>query len=288
MTDAIKGALCMSLFGVLWAVIELLGGSLSSDYSPYQVVWSRYLVHILLSLAAMLALRHSLSVRTGLWRVQLLRSSTMLVMPVAFVAAMHAGPAGSVWSMVWLAPLLAMAAGRWLQGTALRGTDWAAAALCFAGAALVWQPGVPLSLQSAAWALAAAASLAAYLILTTALRADSVWLSLFYTALVPLVALSFLMPALWAPVSLRFALVCLTIGATGWVALLALDKAIRLLMPAYAAVFVYVEVVMDALLVRGLDEAITALATGILICGLTWAAIRTSRRQQAGSRRPAA
>jgi drug/metabolite transporter (DMT)-like permease len=236
----------------------------------------------------MLLTRHSLSVRTGLWRVQLVRSSTMLVMPVAFVAAMHTGPAASVWSMLWLAPILTMAAGRWLQGTAVTATDWAAAMLCFGGAVLAWQPGAPLSLPSAAWAFIAAASFAAYQILTWSLRSDSVWLSLFYTALVPFVALSFLMPVVWAPVSPRAFLVCIAIGVTGWVGLLALDKAIRLLMPAYAAVFIYVQVVTDALIVRGLDEAGVAVATGILVCGLAWAEVSVGRRQQKGHRRAAA
>jgi drug/metabolite transporter (DMT)-like permease len=190
--------------------------------------------------------------------------------------------------MLALAPILTMAAGRWLHGTAVSLTDWVAAALCFAGALLILQPGAPLSLQSASLALLAAASFGAYLILTVALRIDSVWLSLFYTALVPFVALSALMPAVWTPVSLRAGMLLVAIGATGWVGLLLLDKSIRLLMPAHAAVFIYVQVVIDALIIHRLDETATVFGSGIVVCGLICAAMSAHRRQATQGRSAAA
>ena len=46
MSPARYSMLLMIGFGVLWAAVESVAVHLSRGYSPYQVVWTRYAVHL--------------------------------------------------------------------------------------------------------------------------------------------------------------------------------------------------------------------------------------------------
>ena len=43
----------MAGFAFFWAVVEALAAGILRDYSPYQVVFTRYVVHMLLMLAVL-------------------------------------------------------------------------------------------------------------------------------------------------------------------------------------------------------------------------------------------
>jgi drug/metabolite transporter (DMT)-like permease len=272
-----KGVLYMSAFAVMFAIVEGLGVLLPAGYSPYQVVWARYLVHLVLTLAVMLALDRSLAIRSVHSTLQVCRSAMMLVMPVAFVMAAGAARVGLVWTLLWLAPLMAIAWAKWHGDTSLGAIDWLIALACLAGAVLVLRPGPALALTGTLFALLSAGSFAAYILMTGGLHGDSVLTSLFYTATVPFLALSLVMPSTWTPVTPRAALVFTAIGVVGWGALLALDRGVRLLGSARASIFAFLAVVVGAGLERDTDRA-TMTGAGIIGIALIGAAILAIRR----------
>ena len=102
---------------------------------------------------------------------------------------------------------------------------WAAAALGTVAAWVYFAPtGVP-SPGAIVFGLAMAGSFALYIPMTRRLREEPLRTNLFYTAIVPLVALLPLMPRVWVTPAFSELLGLAFIGAVGWSALLALDRA---------------------------------------------------------------
>ncbi len=268
----------MSAFGVMFATVETLGSALLGDYSAYQVVWGRYLVHFVVTLGVMLALGRSISLRSAHPALQLTRSAMMLVMPVALVLAAEEAPAAFAWTLLWFAPLATMAWERWVRGVRFATLDWLFAAACVAGTALVLRPAMGTYLAGSLLALLSAASFGVYISLTGELRRDAVLTSLFYTATVPFAAMSLVLPWVWRPLSLEAGLGLVGVGALGWLALLALDKGVRLLGAGRGAVFAFVAVIASALVARETGHATTVAGAGIIGVALAGAAIRAVGR----------
>jgi drug/metabolite transporter (DMT)-like permease len=275
----LKGVLYMSAYGAMFPIVEALGSVLLADYSAYQVVWGRYLVHLVLTFGVMLVLDRSIRIRSACPGTQLTRSAMMLVMPVAFVLAAGEAPVDFVWTLLWLAPLVAMAWERWFRGVSVTALDWTIAVACVAGTVLVFRPEPGTHLAGTAFALLSAASLGVYISLTGELRRDAIRTSLFYTATVPFVAMSLLMPWIWRPVSPKAGLLLIAVGALGWLALLALDKGVRLLGAGQAAVFAFLAIIVGALIARETGHAATIAGAGIIGIALIGAAIRAVRRR---------
>ncbi len=217
----------MSCFAVIWAVLEdELGVRLRQPYDLTQVVWCRYAAHLVV-----VALVWGWRAPRTFWRtsrigLQLGRSLLMIVMPMGFMfAAMTGTPVSTVWAIFWIAPLLILVgahlylaehAPRWL---------WILTTLAtLAAIAVVHPTGVP-TLGGLAWAVAMSGSFAFYVVLTRELRTELLSANLFYTALGVIIPLSLWVPRVWLPPSMHDAAILFGIGALGFVALLALDRA---------------------------------------------------------------
>ena len=219
-------AMCAAM--ALWTIVEALGASVPSDYSPLQVVWTRYAVHLLLLLALVGSRLGVAVLRTSRPAIQLVRSLTMVGMPAFFLLALgDAGGGRDVWATFWIAPLLAMGlAGMMLREKASR-PSWLAALLGFAGALLILRPSGHVGAAGALFAIAMATCFALYLVLTRLLRGESTESKLFYTAFGVLVALAPLMPAVWVRPTHRALLLMAGVGAVGLGALWALDRSLE-------------------------------------------------------------
>ena len=97
-----RSMLLMIVFAALWAAVEAVALHLSRGYSPFQVVWTRYAVH----LAFMLLVwgwgtpRSLIATRRPLY--QLARSSLMLVMPASFILGVSSGlDNGTLLAIFW-------------------------------------------------------------------------------------------------------------------------------------------------------------------------------------------
>ena len=226
MSAARYSMLLMIAFGVLWAVLEAVATHLSHAYSPYQVVWTRYAVHLGFMLAVW-GWRQPLSlVKTHRPVFQFGRSALMLIMPASFVVGLTRGlDRDTLMAVFWVTPLLILAfSAIFLRETATFMLSLAAGG-AVAGAVLLSSPEhSPPSIRSLLWPLVMAGSFSLYVVMTRSLRTESTRANLFYTALGVFLALSPLMPAVWVTPTLHDLAVMVAIGLLGWVSLYCLDR----------------------------------------------------------------
>lgn len=226
MSPAHRSMLLMAVFMALWVVMEGLGAaSLTRAYSPFQIVWWRYGVHLLFMLAVWGWRNPQSLFRTSRPITHFTRSLLMLGMPASFVFALHEHvPISTGMTIFWLSPVLILA----FAAVALRERTglWAwLVCLCgWLGTVLVMRPEVPKLGAPLLLPFVMAITFAAYVVMTRMLRTEPGHVNLFYTALGVFLALSPFIPAVWIMPNGQDLLVLTGIGLIGYLALLALDR----------------------------------------------------------------
>jgi drug/metabolite transporter (DMT)-like permease len=239
--------LLMASFAALWAAIEALGAVVLHRYSPYQVVWVRYAVH----LAVMLAVwgwrqpRSLLGTRRPVF--QLARSMLMLGMPASWIIGMQSGMAPStLMCLFWLNPLLILLLAWLFLHERISAPLWLATAGAACGAVILHPPGGLEAVALLALPLAMALCFSLYVIMTRSLRTESTMTNLFYTALGVFLALTPAMPGLWVMPQPLDALVMGAIGVLGLAALYLLDRMAAAGPVSVSAPFAYLQIVAAA------------------------------------------
>ena len=214
----------MLLFTAGWFVVEdVFGHAIRNPLNVLQIIWCRYLVHLFV---VILVFRRQRFWHTTRPRYQLARSALMLTMPLGFVGAIVAGAtAEQAWAGFWIAPTLMLVFG-WLLNreapgplTVLLVCISSAAAVVVVGSGPAWAP-LPFT-----GTFIMAASFAIYVAMTRSLRTETLAANLFYTALVPFLALAPVMPLVWLTPDLTDGLAIAGIGVVGFVSLFFLDRA---------------------------------------------------------------
>lgn len=227
--SARRGIALAVAFAALWAVLEVaLGSRLSRRYDLLQVVWTRYATHLALMLLLFGWVAPAMLWRTRRPGFQLARSAMMLVMPAGFAFALAAGTGPhTVWAQFWVAPLLILALARWWLREPVAPLLWGCAAVVAAAGLLFHPPRMPSSAAAVVLPAAMSASFCVYVAATRILREEPLRANLFYTAVVPFLALTPYMPFAWQTPNLHDAIVLAGIGAVGLAMLAALDRAVH-------------------------------------------------------------
>ena len=222
----VRGPLVLCLAMLLWPIVERLAQALSQPYSPFQIVWVRYSVHLVLMLALWTPGGPARLVRTRRPGLQVIRGLTMLGMPTCFVLAHARMSLDAVMSLFWISPLMAMlVAALWL-GDRPGGRRWASAAAAYGGVLLVLESFAVTPRRASVLPLIMAACFALYLVLTRLMRGETGASRLFYTALGVWVPLGLVMPWVWKTPTLRDFGLMASIGILGFLFLLGLDLAL--------------------------------------------------------------
>jgi drug/metabolite transporter (DMT)-like permease len=190
-----------------------------------QVVWMRYLVHLIIVLLLWGWSRPSRIWRTKRPAYHFMRSMMMLIMPLSFVVALTSGLSTSLsWLLFWLSPVMVVCIAAFWLGEHPSRTTWLAAVLGLLGVAAVLRPAIPSSLSlTLVIPVVAGLSFSMYVVMTRSLSAESIEARLFYTGagvfsvLTPFVLLHWITPS-WHDIP-----VIIAIGSLGFVALLMLD-----------------------------------------------------------------
>jgi drug/metabolite transporter (DMT)-like permease len=273
----------MATFAALWAVVEAIAGGLLVKYSPYQVVWTRYAVHLTLMLALW-----GWRTPSSLWRTsrpgfQLGRSLLMLVMPASWVVGMQLGMhSGTLMAVFWLAPLMILGLAMPLLSERVPMLVWVLAALATLGGSILFLPAP----WPRAWVLVAplamGLSFATYVVMTRSLRAENVRANLFYTAAGVFLALTPFMPIVWITPNLHDFAVLVAIGLLGYLALFALDRAAAAAPLAASTPFCFLQLLFTVAIAQGLGHFHVDLRSGFGLALITVVAIvawaRTSQR----------
>lgn len=218
-----RAYLLVVAFVALWAVVETIAHHVVFRYSPFQVVWTRYAVHLLLMLA--------IWARTpaALWRTrrpgyQLGRSLLMLVMPGSWALAMAGGTPGNViMALFWVSPVMVLLLAAWLLGERPGALSWAATIAGYAGVLLTFRPPLPAGSQLLL-PLLMGLSFSLYVVLTRPLRFEATRVNLFYSALGVFLVLTPLMPRVWQAPPLHDVAIFIVIGVLGYLALWCVDR----------------------------------------------------------------
>ena len=225
MTDARRGMLLMIAFVALWAAVEALAAHVLRAYSPYQVVWTRYAVHLLFMLAVW-GWRAPMSLlRTRRVGFQLARSLLMLAMPASWILAVrHGVHPGTLMAIFWLSPLMMLAIAAVTLRETIPAWTWGLAALASTGAIAFSGPEASSIGANLAFPVCMALSFSAYVVMTRSLRSETTRANLFYTAFGVFLALSPFVPGVWVSPNLRDGIVLAGVGLLGFVALYAIDR----------------------------------------------------------------
>lgn len=265
-----RAMLLMAAFATLWAAIEALGGLVLHRYSPYQVVWVRYAVH----LAVMLAVwgwrqpRSLLGTRRPVF--QLARSLLMLGMPAAWVVGMQSGMAPTTLMCVfWLNPLLLLLLAWIFLHERIAAHLWIATLVAACGAVALHPPGGLETVTLLVLPLAMALCFSLYVVMTRSLRTESTKTNLFYTALGVFLALTPTMPGLWVTPEPLDALIMCAIGVLGLAALYLIDRMAAAAPVSVSAPFAYLQIAAAAAiaLVAGMEShlSVRRIVVGLLL-----------------------
>lgn len=281
MTSERRAVVLMLAFVALWAIVETLAAGILKSYSPWQVVWTRYAVH----LALMLAIWGWREPAT-LWRsprpgYQLARSMLMLGMPAFWILGAQAGH-GFVMAFFWIAPLAILVLARIFLREAIAPALWFAGVAASAAGFLVYRPGSLPALDTLVYPVGMALCFSIYIAMTRPLRHERTRTNLFYSALGVFLVLTPAMPGVWTtPGATDFA-VFVAVGILGYLCLLALDRAcaaapVSLTAPATAG-FLAVSIPVGAILGHAPigKGALAGLALTAVALILVWA--RTAPR----------
>lgn len=254
--------------------------------------WLRYAVHVALVALLVVPVRGLSILRPQQPRDQMLRGLVMLLATLMFFTTLAYLPQAEATAIVFLAPLLVLAAAPWLLKEKPRLSRWIAAGVGFCGVLIVIRPGSGLHPVGVLCGLATACLFAGQFIATRRLARENPFTTLLWSGLVGTVgmtlALPFLLPAAMPAIrALGMAewLVMISTGISGGIGHLLQIQAYRTAPASMLAPFVYLQITCAATLgwliwdhfpgpLTWLGIAITS-GSGVAIAVLEW------RRQKA-------
>jgi drug/metabolite transporter (DMT)-like permease len=267
----------MMAFAGLWALVEGLAAVALSHYSSYQVVWTRYAVHLVLMLAIWGWRQPKSLWTTSRPLYQFARSLLMLAMPASFAFGLRVGLSeDTLMSVFWVSPLLILIFATIFLKERPPAVVWVLTTLGWLGTLVVFEP----DLGNGRWALlfpfVMAITFAMYVVMTRPLRTEMGHANLFYTALGVFLALTPIVPAVWVTPTPADLVVFIGVGILGYLALLALDRMAAAAPVSLSAPFVFMQLVFMVAIGRaeGLVRTRSHFVFGALLIvaaiGLLW------------------
>jgi drug/metabolite transporter (DMT)-like permease len=246
-----RAILYMIFSSLCFAAVELAGNFYVRNVTAPQLVWSRYAVHLLFMLAVLGPRFKTRLYKTSRLKLQIVRSLTMVAMPLCFILAATHMPTNDVWSVYWLSPAMMLVLSTLVLHEPVGNTRWIVCAIGFVGALLVYRPDGGILNPYSIFAFGCGLAIALHLMLSRILREDHPILSLFHTALWAFLVFSFFLPFLWKTPALTDLIGIVLVGLIGMVALYTLALSGELVPLSVVAIFSYTELIWD-LLLKGL------------------------------------
>ena len=223
--------------------LDSLAKVMLQSYPLVEVVWARFLFHLLF-VSAVMGRRFGSMVRSGKLSLQLVRSVLLFTTTLLFFAGVHLVPLAEASAIMFLTPILVTALSVPLLREAVGPRRWAGVAIGFCGALIIVRPASGFMELGALILLVAATTNASYQIITRQLRAiDSPLTTLFYSALPGAVVFSLAVPFFWVTPRLLDWGLFLAMGICGGLGHLCLIKAFRAAPAAVVAPVSYVSLI---------------------------------------------
>jgi len=152
----LKGALWMSLSGLLFAVLSAIVRHVSAEMHPFEIAFFRSVV--ILAIMLVWKGRSIKTMQVGQWKMHMVRAVSGTTAMLCIFSAFALMPVAEVTALTFTAPLFATLGAGLFLGETVRMRRWMATLFGFAGAMIILRPGVE-ALTEGAW-LAIAASVA--------------------------------------------------------------------------------------------------------------------------------
>lgn len=210
---AVAMVLAMTL---CFMVLETTAKWLSRTYPVPMLVWARYAGHLALMLVLFAPTRGRALFRTSQPTGQLSRATLLLGSTLCNFGAVSFLPLAEVKAISFVSPLLVTVLAVWLLGEQVSRARWLAILVGFGGTLFIVRPGSAMLSPAVFLALGSACCYSLYQILTRKISGgDDPVTTLFYTALVGCVFMSFVVPHVWRMPELRHLPFFLLLGLMG-------------------------------------------------------------------------
>lgn len=244
--------MCAAVF--CFVVMNTLVKTLVPDYSVAQIIWARYFFHFLLILL-LFPRRIPTLLITRRRGMQVLRSVLVLLATLCMYSALRYLPLADVVAITFLGPLLVTGLSVLVLGERVGPRRWSAVVIGFVGVLVIIRPGLGIAHWAAVLPLLMATFYATYQIVTRMIRGAADPLnSLFYLALVGVVATSVVAPFDWVWPDWRAWLMLIGTGFFGGLGHFAMIRAYESSPAATIAPFAY-------------TELLWALGVGVIVFG---------------------
>lgn len=239
LADHRRGILWMLLTILLFVSMDTTAKYLAESYPVPQVVWARYVFHVVL-VVLLLHRRVPRLLRSGRLALQVLRSLLLVATTGCFFVALSLMPLADASAMMLVAPLVVTGLSVPLLGEPVGIRRWCAVGVGFLGALIILKPGAGLFDWAALLPLLAAALYALYQIATRLLsRSDAPETTILYTGLAGAVVASAIVPWYWKAPDLEGWAVMAVVGTLGGISQFGLIKAFQAAPAAIVSPFGY-------------------------------------------------
>jgi drug/metabolite transporter (DMT)-like permease len=282
-----RGILCALAAWLLFACMDAGSKQLAESYSIVQILWVRFVA--LMVIAAWLARRQggNAALRTRRFWLQSARSLLLVVEIGLFILTITVLPLADAHAILAVTPLLVTALSVPLLGERVGIRRWSAIGIAFIGVLIIVRPGFGVVHPMALVALLCASMFALYQILTRiASRDDPAMTTLFYTALMGVIALTAIGPFSWTPPDLfgwaLFGLVAV-LGASGHFLLIkALQLAPASVLQPYSYTMLIWATVVGFEVFGNLPDLATVLGAAVIAASGIYTFARERRLNRAG------
>ena len=282
------------LAGLCFSTLDATAKYLVQEHTLFLVVWARYAGQMLVTTPIAWHRGGTAFWRTRHLRVQLARSLCLVVATLCFFGALRFLPLAEGSAISFLAPMFALLLAYPVLGERPTRARWLSALGGFAGILILVRPGSAVFHPATGLLVLAAISNAMYQILTRKLPHDSSHTTLFYSALVGTVGLSFALPYAEVPAQvtprdvLFLVLLGLLAGVGHWFLIGAFLRAPATLV----APFTYVHMVWATLygyaIFGQLPDGLSALGMAVIVASGVGLVVyeRAAARRRSRSARP--
>ena len=283
-SDSTTGIVYMALGVSLLPVMNAVAKSLAADYPTSQVVWARFLGHVLWMALFFAPIVGAALIRTNRPREMLGRSLVFFASNFLFIAALPYIQLATASAIMFTTPLVVVALSAPLLGE--RVGPWRSAAVVagFFGALVIIRPGTTVFQPAAILTLASALCFALYQIWTRRLaRFERPQTLIIYTALTGAVIMSIVIP--WTAIppadiadTLKFIGVGLLGGAAQYLIIRALERAPASVVSPIGYAELIAAVALGYVLFDDLPDELTWLGAILIVTSGLVVALRERRR----------
>lgn len=242
--DNVKAGVAWMLLTTLFFLsLDAVAKHLVSSYPVIQVVWGRFLFHLILA-AMILGPRFGFFVRSANLPLQIVRSILLLATTVLFFFGVRLLPLAEASAIMFTSPILLSILAIPFLGEKVGPYRWAAIFVAFLGALVVVRPGTGVMGVGALFLLGCSFCNAFYQLITRKLRGtDEARTTLLYTALAGTVGASLAVPLVWTPIAVGDWPLFAALGVFGCLGHFTLIKAFQSAPATVVAPFSYASII---------------------------------------------